>query len=68
MHEESKQISYVISHVAILKLIAVWGIVEAVLYWITGGDRKKEFIIHLCMFFIISFLAYHYPHLSEDLK
>jgi hypothetical protein len=68
MQDLTKETSYVISHIGILKLISVWGMVEALIYWLTKGDKYKEVIIHICMFIIISIIAYFYPDITPDLK
>jgi hypothetical protein len=36
-----------VSHLGILRLFAVWGLLESFIYFITNGDRRMELIIHL---------------------
>jgi hypothetical protein len=68
IQELTKETSYVISHIGILKLISVWGMVEAFIYWLTKGNKSKEIFIHIGMFIAISIIAYFYPDLTPDLK
>lgn len=64
----SEETSYILSHVVILKFFVVWSILEAILYFITNGDKKKELILHIVIFVIISLLVYFFPSLSEHVK
>jgi uncharacterized membrane protein YhaH (DUF805 family) len=64
----SEETSYILSHVVILKFFVVWSILEAVLYFITNGDKKKELILHIVIFIVISLLVYFFPSLSEHVK
>lgn len=66
--ELSNEHSYMLSHLGILKLISIWGLIEALIYWITGGEKCKEILIHACLFITITIIAFYYPHLSNDLK
>jgi len=66
--EISKEHSYVLSHVTILKFFVVWGILETLLYIITKGNKHKELIIHIVILCIITIYAYCYPDASEHIK
>lgn len=63
-----KERSYIISHLGILKFFAIWGILESVIYLLTNGDKRKEIIIHISIFIIISIIAFLYPDLTDHLK
>lgn len=66
--EISREQSYFLSHIVILKFFVLWGILETLVYMITGGNKYKEFIIHVVIFVIITIYAYCYPHVSEHIK
>jgi hypothetical protein len=52
-----------VSHLGILRLFAVWGLLESFIYFITNGDRRMELIIHLIVFIGISGYLYYNKHL-----
>jgi hypothetical protein len=35
-----------VSHLGILRLFAVWGLLESFIYYITNGDKRMEILIH----------------------
>ncbi len=52
-----------VSHLGILRLFAIWGLLESVIYYVTNGDRKMELIIHILVFIVISGYLYYNRHL-----
>lgn len=56
---------YILSHVGILKFFAFWGLLEALLFYLTKGDKSKEIIIHAGIIIFVTLFVYVYPHLSE---
>ena len=56
---------FTVSHLGILRLFAIWGLLESFIYFITNGDRKMEFIIHLIVFIGISGFLYYNKHLID---
>ena len=60
--------AYLISHLGIMKVFAIWGLLESVLYYITKGNKKKEIVCHLFILVAISLFAYAYPNIKEELK
>jgi hypothetical protein len=63
----SKDISYALTHVVILKFFVVWGILETVLYFLTGGDKRKELIIHVLILLVITASVYLSPDLMDHI-
>ncbi len=61
----SKDISYALTHVVILKFFVVWGILETLLYFLTGGDKRKELIIHCAILLLITASVYVSPDLMD---
>jgi hypothetical protein len=60
--------TYILSHLGILKVFALWGLLEAIIFMLTNGDKMKEVWIHLIIFVIISIMAYYYPEIKNNLK
>lgn len=56
---------FTVSHLGILRLFAVWGLLESFIYYITNGDRKMELIIHLAVFIAINGYLYYNKHLID---
>jgi hypothetical protein len=65
MEDESEK--YTLSHLGILRLFAIWGLLEAIIYYISNGDKFKEVIIHIVVFMLINYIAYRYPKLIKYL-
>jgi hypothetical protein len=65
MEDESEK--YTLSHLGILRLFAIWGLLEAIIYYISNGDKFKEVIIHIVVFMLINYIAYRYPRLIKYL-
>lgn len=51
------------SHLGILRLFAIWGLLESFIYYVTNGNRKMEVIIHLVIFAVISGYLYYNKYL-----
>lgn len=65
MEDESEK--YTLSHLGIIRLFAIWGLLEAIIYYISNGDKFKEVIIHIIVFMFINYIAYRYPKLIKYL-
>jgi hypothetical protein len=59
--------AYLISHLGILKVFALWGLLESILYYMTKGNKTKEVLCHLFILVAISLFAYAYPDMKENL-
>ena len=53
------------SFLEILKFIAVYGIVEIILFYVTKGDKMMEILIHVIIFVIITTFLIFNPEYSE---
>jgi hypothetical protein len=58
---------YIWSHIAIIKLFAIWGILESIIVLLTKGNKYTEILIHIGLFSVITILAYIYPESRENL-
>ena len=50
---------FTISHLSIIRIFAIWGLLEAIVYFITNGNQKMELIIHLLVFIGINLYIYY---------
>jgi hypothetical protein len=56
---------FTVSHLGILRLFAIWGLLESFIYYVTNGDKKMEIIIHLVVFIGISGYLYYNKYLID---
>ena len=59
--------AYLVSHLGTIKFFAIWGILEALIYYMTKGDKMKEIIIHVSIVAIISLFTYIYPEMRRHI-
>lgn len=62
-----KQIHFTLSHLGIIRLFVVWGILEAAVFLLTKGDRLKSLSVYLAIFFVITLAAYVAPEVIDFL-
>jgi len=62
-----KQINFTMSHLGIIRMFVVWGILESLIFLFTRGDRVKSLSVYLAIFFIITFAAYNSPDVIDFL-
>ena len=63
----NSEYKYTISHLGIIRLFAIWGLLESFIFYITNGNRTLELYIHIFIFIIINIIAYKYRNLLEYL-
>jgi FtsH-binding integral membrane protein len=56
---------FTISHLSIIRIFAIWGLLEAIIYFITNGNQKMELIIHLLVFIGINLYISYNKHLIK---
>jgi hypothetical protein len=54
---------YTISHLAIIRLFAIWSILDLCIYYISNDNRKIELIVNIIIFLSINLIVYFYPWL-----
>jgi len=59
---------YVLSHLAIIKFIAIWGILESIVILISKGNKFNEILIHIGIFVSITIFAFIFPEVRGSLK
>jgi len=67
MSDKLESEKFTFSHLGMLRLFAIWGILEILIFYATNGDRFKELIIHLVIFMLINIIAWKYPELIKYL-
>lgn len=60
--------SYLISHLEVFKVFAIWGLLEVLLYYMTNGNKMKEVIFHVAIILLISLFLFFYPEMKNELK
>ena len=64
---QDKKTQYTLSHLGILRYFVIWGILEAIVYIFTKGDRFKSLTVYVTIFFFITLLAYLRPAMIDFL-
>jgi hypothetical protein len=67
MSDKKESEKFTFSHLGIIRLFAIWGLLDALIYYITNGDRYKELVIHMVVFLLIYIIAWKYPVLIKYL-
>ena len=63
----NSEYKYTISHLGIIRLFAIWGLLESFIFYMTNGNRLLELYIHIFIFIVINIIAYKYRNLLEYL-
>ena len=67
MNDKEESTKFTFSHLGIIRLFAIWGLLDIIIHYSTNGDRYKELIIHVIVFIFISIIAWKYPWLIKYL-
>jgi len=67
MSEKEESEKFTFSHLGIIRLFAIWGLLDVIIFYMTNGDRNKEMIIHVIVFILINIIAWKYPMLIKYL-
>jgi hypothetical protein len=63
----SESEKYSISHLAIIRLFAIWSLLDLFIYYITNDNRQLELIINIILFVGVNIIIYLYPWLISYL-
>jgi hypothetical protein len=58
---------YKISHLAIIRLFAIWSLLDLFIHYATNDNRQLELIINVILFVSVNILIYFYPWLMTYL-
>lgn len=59
---------YLISHLGVLKVFAIWGLLESLLYLVTKGNKIQEVLCHVAIILLITLFAFLNPEMKDELK
>jgi hypothetical protein len=62
-----KHIAFAASHIGNIRVFALWGILDALVYLIAKDSRIKSIAIYLIIFITITVLAFYMPSIMEYL-
>lgn len=65
--DSEKKINFTISHLGIIRMFAMWGILDAIINIYTQENHSKSLIIYIIIFVIITSTAYIYPKIINFL-
>lgn len=55
----------ILSHLGILRLFALWGILDAIIILIVKNDRLLEILIYSFIFVVLTYLGLLYPGIID---
>ena len=65
--DSEKKHNFTMSHLSIIRMFVVWGILDSIIYIYLKDDRHKSLILYLILFTIITSAAYIFPNLINFL-
>lgn len=55
----------ILSHLGILRIFALWGILDALIILLAKNDRVLEILIYSFIFVVLTFLGLSYPGIID---
>jgi len=55
----------ILSHLGILRIFALWGILDAIILMLAKNDRVLEILIYSFIFTVLTFLGLSYPGIID---
>jgi len=65
--DSEKKHNFTMSHLSIIRMFVIWGILDSIIYIYIKDDRYKALIIYLILFLIITSAAYIFPDIINFL-
>jgi hypothetical protein len=62
---EKKQEKFIYSHLGIIRLFAIWGILEAIVYLIVKDDRVQSVMIYSLIFLVLTLYGLTTPEVID---
>jgi hypothetical protein len=63
----SKRIAFAVSHLGNVRIFALWGVLDALVYLLAKGNRIKSIIVYLAIFLTITVLGFYTPEMIDFL-
>jgi hypothetical protein len=61
----SESEKYTISHLGIIRLFAIWSLLDLFVYYVTNNNRQLELLVMALIFVGINIIIYIYPWLVK---
>lgn len=65
--DSEKKHNFTMSHLSIIRMFVIWGILDSIIYIYIKDDRYKALLIYLILFFFITSMAYIFPDIINFL-
>ena len=62
-----KHLAFAASNIGNIRVFALWGILDALVYLLAKGNRMKTMAIYITIFITITVLAFYTPSIMEHL-
>jgi hypothetical protein len=62
-----KRLAFAASHLSNIRIFALWGILDALVYLLAKGNRIKSMIVYFTIFITITIVAFHLPEIMDFL-
>ena len=67
MSAAGKRLAFAASHLSNIRIFALWGVLDALVYLLAKGNRLKSMIVYLSIFLTITIVAYNLPEIIDFL-
>ena len=67
MSAVTKRLAFAASHLGNIRIFALWGVLDALVYLIAKGDRLNSMIVYFTIFVTITIVAFHLPEIIDFL-
>lgn len=65
--DSEKKHNFTMSHLSIIRMFVIWGILDSLVNMYTLGNRSKSLTTYIIIFLIITFAAYIFPNMINFL-
>jgi hypothetical protein len=65
IEEAKKRSNFIISHIGIIRVFALWGILDSLVFIFTKNDRLKSMLFYCLIFIVISMYGMTSPQLLD---
>jgi len=62
-----RRLAFAASHLGNIRIFALWGVLDALIYILVKDNRLKSMIIYFTIFVIITFVGFYSPVLIDFL-
>jgi hypothetical protein len=62
-----RRLAFAASNLGTIRIFALWGVLDALVYFIAKGDRIKTTIMYLSIFLTITLVGFYAPNIIDFL-